>query len=197
MLLLKIKIVALSTIHSVGLVFAEKFGRIFVKKSRVKFELAAQSELSGVEKVIVEAPIVGSSGLHLGRSDVAFEWNGVRYDVELKTPNTSWVMPGVANLNRPKTKNIASIISDARKITFVERNLLIAFVLFPIPSGDNRWHKDFNFIRLCIDETLSVETHAKQITLQISSEHSADVVVCCFEASLSKAHAILFPDKAK
>ena len=152
----------------------------------LKFSLAAHAELSGATNVVVEAS-TSDSGLTRGRSDISFRWEGVRYDVELKTPNANWLMPGVDETTRPITKNILSIIEDARKATSKDRKPLIAFVIFPVPCGDHRWEKYLERIGRELELALSRETHATQITLPISQQHSADVVICCFPVSPSVA----------
>jgi hypothetical protein len=143
----------------------------------LKFELAAHAELSGAADVAVEAPVPA------GRSDLSFNWNSTRYDIELKTPNTNWRMPGVANMTRPVTKNFASIVADARKTAASNRRPIVAFVIFPVPCGDPRWQQYLERIGRELQLVLSHETHATQLTLPISTEHSADVVVCCFPVS--------------
>lgn len=148
----------------------------------LKFALAAHAEERGATNVVVEAPI-SESGVAGGRSDVSFRWEGVRYDIELKTPNTNWRMPGVAEMTRPITKNIASIVEDARKANSQDCQPLVAFVIFPVPRGDDRWLQYLDRIGHELQLSLSREAHASQITLPISSAHSADVVVCCFPLS--------------
>lgn len=143
----------------------------------LKFELAAHAELMGATSVTVEAPLPG------GRSDLLFEWHGVHYDIELKTPNTHWRMPGVADLRCPVTKNFASIVADARKTAAAERRPIVAFVIFPIPCGDPRRQQYLERISEELKLVLSHEAHATQLTLPISTAHSADVVVCCSPVS--------------
>jgi len=145
----------------------------------LKFALASHAELKGATDVMVEAPI-SATGTTRARSDISFRWDGVRYDVELKTPNTNWRMPGVTQLTRPITKNFNSIVEDARKANSQDCQPLVAFVIFPVPPGDDRWQQYLDRIGHDLQLTLSRETHATQITLPISSEHSADVVICCF-----------------
>ncbi|MGQ0524314.1 MAG: hypothetical protein ACT4P8_11735 [Betaproteobacteria bacterium] len=154
----------------------------------LKFELAAHVEASGATQVTVEAPLPDG-----GRSDLSFDWNGARYDVELKTPNTNWRMPGVAALTRPVTKNFSSIVSDARKATAGDRRPIVAFVIFPVPCGDPRWHQYLERVGADLKLTLSRDTHATQITLPISERHSADVVICCFPVSAQVADELIAP----
>ncbi len=148
----------------------------------LKFTLAAHAELKGAGNVVVEAP-TSESGVIRGRSDISFRWDGIRYDVELKTPNTNWRMPGVAEMTRPITKNFSSIVEDARKANSQDCQPLVAFVIFPVPRGDQRWLQYLDRIGRELDLTLSREAHATQITLPISPTHSADVVICCFPIS--------------
>ncbi len=147
----------------------------------LKFSLAAHAELKGATDVIVEAPIsVSVSGV-----------NRARYDVELKTPNTNWRMPGVAELHRPVTKNFSSIVEDGRKANSQDCQPLVAFVIFPIPIGDDRWLQYLERIGHELQLTLSREAHATQITLPISPAHSADVVICCFPISPLLAEQVM------
>ena len=148
----------------------------------LKFALAAHAELKGATDVVVEAPI-SATGITRARSDISFQWNSVRYDVELKTPNTNWKMPGVQKMTRPITKNFNSIVEDARKANSQNCQPLIAFVIFPVPLGDTRWSQYLDRISHDLQLTLSCEAHSTQITLPISPAHSADVVICCFPIS--------------
>lgn len=145
----------------------------------LKFALAAHAELKGATDVVVEAPI-SATGITRARSDISFRWDNIRYDVELKTPNTNWRMPGVEKMTRPITKNFKSIVEDAHKSNSQDCQPLIAFVIFPVPLGDDRWSKYLYRIGKALPLTLSCEAHATQITLPISNVHSADVVICCF-----------------
>jgi hypothetical protein len=156
----------------------------------LKFSLAAHAELKGATDVIVEAPI-SVSGVNRARSDFSFKWDCVRYDVELKTPNTHWRMPGVAELHRPVTKNFSSIVEDGRKANSQDCQPLVAIVIFPIPIGDDRWLQYLERIGHELQLTLSREAHATQITLPISPAHSADVVICCFPISLRVAEQVM------
>lgn len=156
----------------------------------LKFALAAHAELKGATEVAVEAPI-SAAGHSRGRSDISFRWKGARYDVELKTPNTNWRMPGVAEMTRPITKNFWSIVEDARKANSQDCQPLVAFVIFPVPVGDDRWLRYLNRIGEALELVLSRETHATQLTLPISSAHSADVVVCCFPISARVAERLV------
>ena len=156
----------------------------------LKFSLATHAELKGATDIVVEAPI-SVSGVNRARSDFSFKWDGVRYDVELKTPNTNWRMPGVAELHRPVTKNFSSIVEDGRKANSQDCQPLVAFVIFPIPIGDNRWLQYLERIGHELQLTLSREAHATQITLPISPAHSVDVVICCFPISLRVAEQLV------
>ena len=134
----------------------------------------------GATNLVVESDTSGK-GLKRSRSDISFLWEGQRYDLELKTPNTNWRMPGVANLTRPITKNIASIVEDAQKTPAEGGILIVAFVLFPVPRGDILWKDYLTRISKELSLTLTPETHSSQVTLPISKEHFADVVICCFK----------------
>ena len=156
----------------------------------LKFALAAHAELKGATEVLVEAPI-SVSGVTRARSDLTFRWEGIRYDVELKTPNTNWRIPGVAEMTRPITKNFSSIVEDGRKANSQNCQPLLAFVIFPVPPGDQRWLQYLDRIGNELQLSLSRESHATQITLPISRVHSADVVICCFPISPQGAERVV------
>lgn len=147
----------------------------------LKFALATHAELKGATDV-VETPI-SATGVTRARSNISFRWDSVRYDVELKTPNSNLRIPGVAEMTRPITKNFNSIIEDARKATSQDCQPLVAFVIFPIPLGDQRWIMYLDRINHELQLTLSRESNVTQITLPISPEQSADLVICCFPIS--------------
>ena len=149
----------------------------------LKFELAAQAEMNGATNVVVEAPLP-----ERGRSDLSFDWEGVQYDVELKTPNTNWRMPGILELTRPITKNFSSIVADARKATEGHRNPIVAFVIFPVPCGDVRWHQYYERVCVELGVVLARDLHTTQITVPISQHHDADVVVCCIPVPAQVRH---------
>lgn len=55
--------------------------------------------------------------------------------IELKTPNTNYPNPLCENHTRPITKNITSIIDDIEKLKGFPKKGYIAFVMFPLDSG--------------------------------------------------------------
>lgn len=144
----------------------------------LKFELASQARRSEASNVTVEAAFDTTNSQY--RSDVAFAWNDTDYAVELKTVNTNWRMPGVDNKTRPITKNIAGIIADARKLEMAAAEGLVAFVIFPIPRDDQRWHQYLEQIGQGLGEVLSPDSFATQLTAPVFDKNSVDVVVCCF-----------------
>ena len=99
----------------------------------LKFELARYAEEHGATGVEVEAP--SDSG---GRSDLSFTCEGNRYDVELKTCNTNYRMPGVLDCTRPITKNIASVVDDGHKLRLCHNQGIVAFCLFPAAPSSPR-----------------------------------------------------------
>src|SRR5436190_23834073 len=97
----------------------------------LKFELALHAEQHGATNVEVETPSDSGS-----RSDLSFTYGGCRYDVELKTCNTNYRMPGVLDSTRPITKNIASVVIDGNKLRLCPGQGIVAFCLFPVSVGD-------------------------------------------------------------
>jgi len=98
----------------------------------LKFELAHYLEKEGMINVEVESKAFSRRD----RTDITFFNDGEPYSLELKTPNTNWKLKGVNENCRPITKNVESIIADAKKLN--SENGIVAFVLFPVPVGDSR-----------------------------------------------------------
>lgn len=141
----------------------------------LKFELAFACEQHGATDLEVEAPSGESY-----RSDLAFRYQGVLYHVELKTPNTNWRIPGVRKKSRPITRNIASVEKDARKLVECEGRGLIAFVLFPIPTGSDQWKEYLERISRGLGIALSEEAHCSRVSVPVCDGHFCEVIVCCF-----------------
>ena len=144
----------------------------------LKFELAAYAEQNGATRVEVEAS-KESSQTH-ERSDITFYLQDVRYDLELKTPNTNWRSGGIETKTRPITKNIAGIVQDVKKLQYSVGQGIVAFVLFPIPPRDDRW---VHYLRRIAGETgvpLSERQHCSRVSVSLEGQASADLIVCCF-----------------
>lgn len=142
----------------------------------LKFELARKIEEKGAESVHVESGYEGSGE----RSDIDFDFGGVRYDLELKTPNTNWHIPGVAKLTRPITLNVSSIVKDARKLRACPGRGIVAFALFPVPVGDKRWLAYLDRIASELHTTLSEAEHCSRVTIPLGEDRACEIVVCCF-----------------
>jgi hypothetical protein len=146
----------------------------------LKFELAAHACASGATVVRVETASPEDPSPSPGRSDLSFVFDRVRYDLELKTPNCNWRIPGVDACTRPITKNIADIVNDGRKLAGCSDHGLVAFVLFPIPVGDSRWEAYLERIAQELATPLDALSHTTRVTLPVSASHAADLVICCF-----------------
>ncbi len=146
----------------------------------LKFELAAIAEKNGAESVEVETS--AQNGESTQRADISLTYQGISYDIELKTPNTNWRMAGVTNAHRPITKNVAEIIKDGEKLRRVKSGL-VAFVMFPIPPDDNQWK--FYIARIAKDLECSVSTqdNCDRVEIMVDSQHKAELVVCAFSVS--------------
>lgn len=140
----------------------------------LKFELASYLESNGMEHIEVES----KSGFGREHSDISFSHEGIPYSIELKTPNTNWKLKGINKLHRPITKNINSIIDDTKKLN--SEYGIIAFVLFPIPSGDNRWEQYLLRIMEKTGIPLSKGKNCIVINGEYSQEISCDLVVCTY-----------------
>lgn len=144
----------------------------------LKFELAAMAEEEGASDVNVEA---SSENLDVaGRADVSFIYERRRWDIELKTPNTNFRMPGVRIAGRPITQNINAVIADARKLARSADRGIVAFILFPVPVGDDRWHVYLARMASALGLDLTPGRNANQLTLSIDARQTADVVVGSF-----------------
>lgn len=145
----------------------------------LKFELAAHAELQGAIEVQVEASADDSSN---SRADLTFIYADERYDVELKTCNTNWRMRGILDKTRPITKNVASVIKDARKLRHCSGRGVVAACIFPVEVGDMRW---VNYLSRISDETgieLSPDQHAVRVPIAIGQDTSVEIVVISFSA---------------
>lgn len=141
----------------------------------LKFELALHAVRNGAESVEVETASDGGA-----RSDLSFTYGGKRYDVELKTSNTNWRMKGVLARTRPITKNIASVIIDGQKLRRCPGEGIVAFCLFPVACGDNRWAGYLDRIASGLSIELSEAAHCGRVTVPLETDCQADVVVTTF-----------------
>jgi len=146
----------------------------------LKFELAAYAEAQGAEAVEVESAL---GELDHSRSDLTFTYRGRYCGVELKTCNTNWRIEGARSCTRPITKNIKGIIADAKKLENFPGDGIVAFCMFPVPSGDGRWTEYLDEIGEKLGLALSVDRHTARISISIGGGHEADVVVIAFAAS--------------
>ena len=140
----------------------------------LKFELADAARRNGATNLRFEHPLAA------GRADLGFELQGVSCVVELKTPNTNYRMEGVANLHRPITMNIDSIIEDAGKLRRCGGGM-IAFILFPLKTGDDAWLRYLTRVSDGVGQALSVGEHVTRETIALSKGGSADVAVVAFD----------------
>lgn len=147
----------------------------------LKFELAHYLEEIGAKNVEVESKVPNGRD----RADIAFLNNGEAYTLELKTPNTNWKVKGVKRNTRPITKNVQSIIADAKKLN--SENGVMAFVLFPVPVGDNRWEMYLNRINEETGLGLSKERNCEIINVNIDDNNVCSLVVCTFMSKLFSA----------
>lgn len=139
----------------------------------LKFELADAARRNGATNVRFE-PV-----LKLGRADLSFDLKGVACVIELKTPNTNYRMEGAANLSKPITKNIASIITDAQKLGRCGGGV-IAFILFPLQTGSDAWLEYLVRLSEGVGQTLSKDEHVTRETVALPNG-TADVAVVTFE----------------
>ena len=139
----------------------------------LKFELADAARRNGATDIRFEPMLT------LGRADLSFHLKGVACVVELKTPNTNYRMEGALNRTRPITKNIASIVVDAQKLARCGGGV-IAFILFPLRTGDDAWLTYLTRLSEGVGQTLSEDRHATRETVVLPSG-VADVAVVTFD----------------
>jgi hypothetical protein len=151
----------------------------------LKFELAAYAQLQGALEVRVEASADDSSN---SRADLTFMLSSERCDVELKTCNTNWRMRGVLNKTRPITKNLASIIGDARKLQNCPGQGVVAACIFPVEEGDMRWTEYLSRIADGTGLELSADRHAARVSIPIGHDHLVEVIIISFLTKRSNAH---------
>lgn len=142
----------------------------------LKFELAHYLEKAGMESVEVETKLEHRRD----RFDLSFFHNDNFYRVELKTPNTNWKIEGVKQCGRPITKNIQSIINDAKKLN--SNQGIVAFVLFPLPINDSRWMAYIDRISEKCEIKIDREKHCKIIHLTINEKNDCNLLVCSFKS---------------
>lgn len=140
----------------------------------LKFELAHYLEQIEMKNVEVES----KAQFRRDRTDITFIHNGEPYYIELKTPNSNWRIQGV-NMNcRPITKNIQSVIDDAKKLNSPKG--IVAFVLFPVPVGDNRWELYLDRINEKTELGVNKGDNCELIDLNIDENNLCSLVVCTF-----------------
>ncbi|WP_446899243.1 hypothetical protein ACSVC9_04955 [Clostridium sp. LBM24168] len=142
----------------------------------LKFELAEYLQEYGIYSVEVEPKYNHSNS----RADIGFVCNDVHYYVELKTPNTNYRIKEIENKVRPITKNIASIIIDTKKLEKCVGSGIIAFVLFPVPIGDNRWMEYLSRISNETGKELTEEDNCSRVKVPLDNDNNCEVIICCF-----------------
>lgn len=144
----------------------------------LKFELAHYLENIGMESVEVESRIE----YRRDRYDISFFHQENIYRVELKTPNTNWGINGIQKKGKAITKNIQSIINDARKLNSSQG--IIAFVLFPIPVNDTRWHHYVDRISKVSEIPIDKGKQCQSVKVSIEGVNSCELVVCTFKSRI-------------
>lgn len=142
----------------------------------LKFELAYSLEKNGLKQVEVESLRSYSKE----RRDLSFFNDDKFYTVEIKTSNTNWKCEGVSVASKPITKNIQSIISDAKKLNSSQG--IIAFILFPIPCNDNRWHHYIDRISRETDIKIDKEKNCRIVQMNIDNKRTCDFLICVFKS---------------
>lgn len=142
----------------------------------LKFELASLAEQKGAHSVKVESFQDSSRK----RADVSFIFNNTCYDIELKTPNTNWRIPGVLKSHGPITKNVKGIVGDAEKLRNSPNQGIVAFVMFPIPNGDTRWVGYLTNISNSLKLQLTPQANSEQVGISLENGDLANLVICSF-----------------
>lgn len=150
------------------------------KKSKfegwLKFELALSIE-SGLKMDNVEVETKNEH--NKCRCDISFSFKDVIYRIELKTSNTNWKTPGVISSRKGISKNIKSIINDAKKLNCP--NGIVSFVLFPIPLNNDSWKK---YIKRISEETeIHIdESHCTLLEVNVDAQNKCNLLICSFRS---------------
>jgi hypothetical protein len=70
-----------------------------------------------------------------GRSDISFEYGGIKWFIEIKTANTNWRAEKLENSGQPITRNMDGIVEGIivlRKKCIPARGVTV-FCMFPVP----------------------------------------------------------------
>lgn len=137
----------------------------------LKFELAAAASRDGASDLRVEVPLPACAD----RGDLGFTLDGEPYLVELKTPNSNWRLSGVESRTRPITKNISAIKADVEKMRRAGGGI-VAFVLFPVPHGDQRWEAYLKRISTELDAA----SHCSEVGVDLADDCRATATACAF-----------------
>jgi hypothetical protein len=144
----------------------------------LKVELAHYLEKAGMEEVQVETKLDRSRDRH----DISFFHEANFFRVELKTPNTNWKIPGIKQCGRPITKNIQSIIDDAKKLNSYQG--ILAFVLFPVPIDDHRWKMYIDKISEKCRIEIDKERQCTIVKIAIDNTNYCNLIVCAFKSRI-------------
>ncbi len=151
----------------------------------LKFELAFVAEQHGAQDVQVEAPYQGSKK----HADIGFEFEGTAYCVELKTSNTNCRMHAVpVHKHRPITRNIAGIVSDAKKLAECSSQGIVAFAFFPVSKSGRKLAGYLQRIAEQTGVSLSEEKNCFRWPVDLTSEQgeNPEIVVCTFLTKVEK-----------
>ena len=140
----------------------------------LKFELANYLEEKGMKNVEVES----KAFFRRDRTEITFFNDGEPYSIELKTPNTNWKLKGVSESCRPITKNLESIVADAKKLN--SNNGIVAFVLFPVPVGDSRWELYLDRISKETGIDVTKDRNCEVVKVGVNDSCACNIVVCTF-----------------
>ena len=100
----------------------------------LKLELAYELETAGFREVRLEEAYRG------GRADIAFEIDGGRCYIELKTCPTQWGVGGVSEVSRPPKRRVKEPFDEAMgKVKLISTPDIGLFImlLFPVKSEDD------------------------------------------------------------
>jgi hypothetical protein len=120
-----------------------------------------------------------------GWADIAFTTATGKFFLELKTPGSNRKIPGVEDKHKAITHAIAGVIADANQLKKYPGTGLVAFVLFPLPEGDDQW---IEYLRRISEQTgirLSEDEHCSPVRLELDLNQYCKAIVCCFSVTKS------------